>query len=65
MAKLQRAAGNQHKAHASWLDTHPAEADRIAALEQQAAAGQAVSSECADKKLGFWRSMGATDGGNG
>ena len=36
LLKLQRAAGNQSKQHASWLDTHPAEADRVRALRAQA-----------------------------
>lgn len=59
MAKLQRAAGNQAKAHAGWLDTHPAEADRIAALEQQVASGvdPVITSACASKKGGYWRAM--------
>ncbi len=66
MAKLQKAAGNEAKRHAGWLDTHPAEQDRIAALQLAAAeatkkanadAALGIVSHCEETKGSLWRAL--------
>jgi len=62
MGKLQHAFGNEGKRHASWLDTHPAEADRIRALKGHAenAVGPTTGGAdvCGAAKKSFWLAMG-------
>jgi predicted Zn-dependent protease len=66
MAKLQKAAGNEGKRHAGWLDTHPAEQDRIVALEAHAAEAarkaqddqrMGVRPACGEKRS-LWKTLG-------
>ena len=73
MAKLQSCDGlgdGHHKKTSSWLDTHPAETERIEALKVQAQSGPELSIalvpevdgpsrwKCASKKRSLWQAMG-------